>query len=78
VGQGADAPDDPNAQNAGCLLVAVGLSFLHKVAESQMSQQLTHSPGIGFTSQHMHGTLIPSVASTPKCSFFRNRSNIWY
>jgi hypothetical protein len=54
VGQGADAPDDPNAQNAGCLLVAVGLSFLHKVAESQMSQQLTHSPGIGFTSQHMY------------------------
>ena len=51
MGQGADAPDDPNAQNAGCLLVAVGLSFLHKVAESQMSQQLTHSPGIGFTSQ---------------------------
>jgi len=42
-----------------------------------MNQLLTHSPGIGFTSQYMCYT-IPSVASTPKCSFFRNRSNIWY
>jgi len=37
VGQGADAPDDPNAQNAGCPLAAVGLSFLHKVAESHLN-----------------------------------------
>jgi len=36
VGQGADAPDDPNAQNAGCLLVAVSLSFLHSPPESPL------------------------------------------